>query len=220
MGKIILCLGDSGSGKTSALRNFKKGEVAIFNPAGKPLPFITNLDVANRPSYNQTLAALKANNFNCYVIDDAGYYMAFDNFKFAKVKGYEKFVTMASNFEELLEVAMDTSDDTLIYFNMHIEIDEHSGKPKPKICGKMIETAFGELQGLFTFCFVFENHDGEYRIITSGKLNPLVKAGFNIFDDDTLPNDLKLIDTKLREAYGLAPLGTRPKKAVSTAPGR
>ena len=39
MGIPVLILGESGSGKSTSLRNFKPDEVAVFNVAGKPLPF-------------------------------------------------------------------------------------------------------------------------------------------------------------------------------------
>jgi len=40
MGLSVLILGDSGSGKTTSLRNFQPGEVAIINVAKKPLSHI------------------------------------------------------------------------------------------------------------------------------------------------------------------------------------
>ena len=39
MGVSVLVLGHSGTGKSTSLRNFKPGEIGIFNVAGKPLPF-------------------------------------------------------------------------------------------------------------------------------------------------------------------------------------
>ena len=43
MGKKILVIGRSGSGKSASLRNFKKGEVGIVSVQGKELPFRTDL---------------------------------------------------------------------------------------------------------------------------------------------------------------------------------
>ena len=43
MGIPVLILGESGSGKSASLRNFKKGEVGVMNVAGKPLPFKTDI---------------------------------------------------------------------------------------------------------------------------------------------------------------------------------
>ena len=35
----VLILGESGSGKSTSMRNFEPEEVSIFNVASKPLPF-------------------------------------------------------------------------------------------------------------------------------------------------------------------------------------
>ena len=43
MGIPVLILGESGSGKSASLRNFKKGDVGVINVAGKPLPFKTDI---------------------------------------------------------------------------------------------------------------------------------------------------------------------------------
>ena len=39
MGVPVLILGESGSGKSTSLRNFKPDEYLLLNVAGKPLPF-------------------------------------------------------------------------------------------------------------------------------------------------------------------------------------
>ena len=39
MGIPVLIRGESGSGKSTSLRNFESKEISIFNVAGKPLPF-------------------------------------------------------------------------------------------------------------------------------------------------------------------------------------
>ena len=45
MSKKILILGRSGSGKSTSLRNFKKGEVGIISCVGKEMPFRTDIPV-------------------------------------------------------------------------------------------------------------------------------------------------------------------------------
>ena len=51
MGIPVLILGDSGSGKSTSLRNFEQSEVGIFNIASKPLPFRKKLNKVNGCSY-------------------------------------------------------------------------------------------------------------------------------------------------------------------------
>ena len=99
MGVSALILRYSGSGKSTSLRNFEPGEVGVFNVAGKPLPFRKKLPLANRAGYSTILQTLRANKLRAYVIDDANYLMAFQNFAMARQTGYGKFVDMALNFE-------------------------------------------------------------------------------------------------------------------------
>ena len=63
MGIPCLILGESGSGKSTSLRNFKPDEVAIFNVASKPLPFRNKIEaVANGVSYPQIFGSLRKTN--------------------------------------------------------------------------------------------------------------------------------------------------------------
>ena len=91
MGVPVLVLGASGSGKSASLRNFEPDEIGILNVASKPLPFRKALPVVNRAKYEIIEAALKKNSRKCYVVDDSQYLMAFDGFKRAKEKNYDKF---------------------------------------------------------------------------------------------------------------------------------
>ena len=63
MGFAVLILGASGTGKSTSLRNFKKGEIGVLNVGKKPLPFRGKLDVANTADYElieKTLRAMRA----------------------------------------------------------------------------------------------------------------------------------------------------------------
>ena len=54
----VLILGESGTGKSASLRNFKKGEVAVINVAGKPLPFRSDLGMITTDKYPEIVRAL------------------------------------------------------------------------------------------------------------------------------------------------------------------
>ena len=47
MGIPVLIIGESGSGKTTSMRNFKDGELGIINVGYKPVSY-THLDVYKR----------------------------------------------------------------------------------------------------------------------------------------------------------------------------
>lgn len=117
MGIPVLVLGESGSGKSTSLRNFDIEEVGIFNVAGKPLPFRKKLNKVNNASYGMILKVLNAPKLKKYVIDDSQYLMAFESFDHAKETGYGKFTNMALNFKNLIDfVIRKTPDDVIVYF--------------------------------------------------------------------------------------------------------
>ena len=74
----IMFTGQSGSGKTSILRNMPLDKIAVFNVAGKPLPFKGKIPAMfTTHDVNSIIASLRRNNFNCYIIDDSQYLMSF-----------------------------------------------------------------------------------------------------------------------------------------------
>ena len=110
MGIAVLVLGESGSGKSASMRNFKKEDVGILNVASKPLPFrnTNGLVTVNKATYSMIKGAVTSPNRLSYVIDDAQYLMAFESFDKANIAGFTKFTEMAKNYEGMLRT---------IYFN-------------------------------------------------------------------------------------------------------
>ena len=210
MGVSVLVLGASGSGKSTSLRNFEPGEIAVFDVAGKPLPFRKRLDVAHRPSYGMIMKKLKENSRRAYVIDDANYLMAFQNFALASVKGYDKFTTMAVNFEQLLEASNATDDDTVTYYLMHPEYDA-DGRMKPKSIGKMLDSQLC-IEGMFPIVLVAQRMEDGYRFVTQTDGNTPAKTPMGMFPDVIIDNDLKMVDSAIREYWGMRPLTDNENK--------
>ena len=204
MGVSVLIIGHSGSGKSTSLRNFEPGEVGIFNVASKPLPFRKRLEPINGASYKEIHQALASNKLKAYVIDDANYLMAFQNFAKADEKGYDKFTKMAVNFERLLEAANRTNEDTIVYFLMHPDYDD-SGRMKPKTIGKMLDNQLC-VEGMFPIVLQAYNDEGGYFFLTKSDGTNPVKAPMEMLDEGIVDNDLKFIDSRIREYWGMAPL--------------
>lgn len=204
MGVSVLVLGASGSGKSTSLRNFEPGEVAVFDVAGKPLPFRKKLDVAHRPSYGVIMKKLKENSRRAYVIDDANYLMAFQNFALASVKGYDKFTTMAVNFEQLLEASNATDEDTVTYYLMHPEYDA-DGRMKPKSIGKMLDSQLC-IEGMFPIVLVAQRMEDGYRFVTQTDGTTPAKSPMGMFSENVIDNDLKAVDAAIRDYWGLKAL--------------
>lgn len=149
---------------------------------------------------------------NAYVVDDANYLMAFQNFSKAKEKGFDKFTEMAVNFEQLLEAANDAPSDVITYIMMHPDYDE-SGRMKPKSIGKMLDNQL-TIEGMFPIVLMAFQDDNGYHFATKSDGNNPVKAPMGMFDDEVIDNDLKAVDSIIRNYWGMAPLAEK-----STGPG-
>lgn len=204
MGVSVLILGHSGSGKSTSLRNFEEGQVGIFNVAGKPLPFRKKLTKLDRSAYNQIHNGLAKNAMRAYVIDDANYLMAFQNFKLAKQTGFGKFTDMAVNFEQLLEAANATNENTITYFMMHPDYDD-AGRMKAKTIGKMLDNQL-TIEGMFPIVLLADCDDSGYHFVTKSDGTTPVKAPMGMFEDDKIPNDLALVDAYIRDYWQMRPL--------------
>lgn len=204
MGVSVLVLGFSGSGKSTSLRNFNKGEIGIFNIAGKPLPFRKKLDKLDKANYGQIHQSFAKNAMRAYAVDDANYLMAFQNFRLAKQTGFGKFTDMAVNFEQLLEAANDTNDDTIVYFFMHPDYDD-AGRMKAKTIGKMLDNQL-TIEGMFPIVLLADRDDSGFHFITQSDGTTPVKTPMGMFDEAVIDNDLRYVDAVIRDYWGMRPL--------------
>ena len=204
MGIAVLVLGESGSGKSASMRNFKKEDVGILNVASKPLPFrnTNGLVTVNKATYSMIKGAVTSPNRLSYVIDDAQYLMAFESFDKANIAGYTKFTEMAKNYEEMLRVIQeDTSPDTIVYVMQHIDTDEN-GKIKAKTLGKMLDQQL-TIEGLFSIVLLAKADERRHYFVTQSDGTNPCKSPMGMFDDVEIDNDLKMVDDTIREYYGL-----------------
>jgi len=209
----ILDIGESGSGKTCMMRNMPFDDIAVFNVAGKPLPFkgkipamITTHDI------DAIIASLLRNNYNCYIIDDSQYLMSFKLIDKINETGYGKYTEVAKDFKRLVDVANNgVSPDTLVYFLHHVETTD-TGFHKAKTSGKMIDNWL-TLEGLFSIVLLNTvGGDRKYKVITQSDGTNTCKSPIGMFPE-VMDNDLLTIDKAIRDYYELAPLGSKPKKA-------
>lgn len=200
MGIPVLVLGESGSGKSCSLRNFDSSEIVVYNVAGKPLPFRKKLNRADNVSYQQILANLEKKNFKTYVIDDSQYLMAFEIFNRAKETGYNKFTDVALNFKNLIDfIIKKLPEDTIVYFLHHTETTD-TGKIKAKTSGKMLDNQL-TLEGLFSIVLLCKTDGKEHYFETQSDGFTTCKSPMEMFNFK-IDNDLKLVDSTIREYYG------------------
>lgn len=203
MGIPVLILGESGSGKSASLRNFDPGEVVIYNVAGKPLPFRSGAKMmrADNPTYNQILKSLINGKVKRYVIDDSQYLLCFELFDRSGETGYTKFTEMAKHFYDLIQtVIRKLPNDTTVYFLHHTE--QVGDKLKAKTIGKMLDEKL-TVEGLFSIVLMAKNVDGKHFFLTQSDGSDTVKTPMEMFSETEIDNDLKAVDTTIREYYGI-----------------
>lgn len=201
MGLPVLIVGESGSGKSTSLRNFDPSEIGVFNVASKPLPFRKKLPLMNGASYEAIAKSLSSPKLNKYVIDDSQYLLCFELFRTVNDVGYQKFTNMALNFYNLIQfIIYKTPPNVIVYFLHHAETTA-DGKVKAKTIGKMLDEKL-TVEGLFSIVLHCQNDGITHKFITQSDGKTTAKSPMDMFELE-MDNDLKLVDTKIREYYEL-----------------
>lgn len=201
MSILVQIYGQSGTGKSTSLRNFTNDEVAIINVSGKPLPFRSDLKTLSSNDYLTISHWLPKIKQPSIVIDDATYLMVDQFMANVQVKGYEKYTQMAYNFTMLIEMARQLPEDKIVYFMGHSE-QMDDGREHFKTIGKMIDN-YVTLEGKFTTVLKTVVKDGHYYFQTHNNGMDTVKSPLGMFEDDLIDNDLKAVDDVIRDYWNI-----------------
>ena len=203
MGIPVMIFGESGSGKSTSLRNFKAGEVSVINVSKKPMPFKNNgIATVNTNDYQQITGLLLKSQNKSIVIDDATYLLVGEFMRSAKTAGFQKFTDMALNFYGLVQLVIDKlPPEKIVYFLGHVDRDAN-GNERFKTIGKLLDEKV-TLEGLFTIVLKTEVHDRHYTFATQTNGMDTVKSPMGMFEHLQIDNDLQVVDKKIREYYGI-----------------
>lgn len=202
MGIPVLILGESGSGKSTSLRNFEADEIGIFNVASKPLPFRKQLHTVNNATYQVIRQKLTNPRLKAYAIDDSQALMAFAMFSKAKETGYGKFTDIALDFYNLLQhVINQTPPDCLVYFLHHTETTDQ-GRIKAKTVGKMLDNQL-TVEGMFSIVLLCRTDGSRHWFETQSDGCTTAKSPMEMFPRE-IDNDLKLVDATIRDYWGFS----------------
>lgn len=210
MGIPVMILGESGTGKSSSLRNFPDDELKIINVAGKPLPFKNKMEMVNTDSYSIVKKEMRNTDKKSIVIDDSQYLMANEFMRRATEKGYDKFTEIAQNMWDLVNSVKQLPDDVIVYFLTHLERDQN-GNEKVKTIGKLLDEKI-TLEGMFTIVLKTNVNDGQYSFLTANSGHDTVKSPMGLFPTMVIDNDLKYVDEKVRDYYELGGFTLTPEE--------
>lgn len=208
MGIGVLIIGKSGSGKSTSLRNFKSDEVGIINVISKPLPFknINGLKTVDTDNYADVKKVIEGSKTPSIVIDDAGYLIT-NQFmrKHSNTGGgnavFSLYNDIADSFWNLTEQIKKLPNNKIVYILMHEDKNDF-GDIKPKTIGKLIDEKVC-LEGLFSIVLRAKKVDKNYYFFTQATDGDVAKSPIGMFDELYIENDLKEVDNKIREFYGI-----------------
>ncbi|MFA5753403.1 MAG: hypothetical protein WC910_10070 [Bacteroidales bacterium] len=221
MGICVMIEGESGTGKSFAIRNMDPATTSIINVNKKPFPFRQKFTaVKGTDNYNEIGALLSRAVAKSIIIDDTQYLLANEFMRRGKEKGFDKFTDIATNFWSLINLATSLPDDKISYFLHHIERDSE-GHEKAKTIGRLLDEKI-TLEGMFTIVLKTVVLDGNFYFATVNNGHDTVKAPFEMFADQLIPNDLKFVDDSIRDFYGIqiqptAPAGQKKEKQYATS---
>ena len=140
--------------------------------------------------------ALKA-----YAIDDSQFLMCFAAFDRAMETGYQKFTQFALDFYSLVKFVIEqTPPDVIVYFLHHTETGDN-GKVKAKTIGKMLDSQL-TVEGLFSIVLLCVADGNTHKFITQSDGMTTAKSPLDMLPLE-MDNDLKAVDTAIREYWGL-----------------
>lgn len=227
--ETIAVVGESGTGKTTSLRNLNPEETFIISVTGKPLPLrnyrkkyiplkVNGKEVTGNyyvsSKWDQILTVLQIVNkklpqIKQVVIDDFQYVLSYEFVDRATEVGYGKFSELAQHAMEILRYAEQMREDCKIIILTHSENVGDNINPKfvIKTVGKLLSEKV-TLEGLFTYIFftkVTEGDDGkmQYKFITNNDGTCCAKTSFGMFDQLEIDNDLNEIIKVIDEYNGV-----------------
>lgn len=214
MGIGVLIIGKSGSGKSTSLRNFKSDEVGIINVISKPLPFknVNGLKTVDTDNYADIKKVIEGSKTPSIVIDDAGYLIT-NQFmrKHSNAGGgnavFSLYNDIADSFWSLTEQIKKLPNNKIVYILMHEDKNDF-GDIKPKTIGKLIDDKVC-LEGLFSIVLRAKKVDKNYYFFTQATDGDVAKSPIGMFDELYIENDLKAVDDKIREFYGIINKGDK-----------
>ena len=214
MSRAIAVMGESGSGKTTAMRTLNPKETYYIDCDGKGLSWKGWRQQYNKENVNyfrsdnqDSIVALmsriseKKPEIKNIVIDTANSIMVADEFRRMKEKGYDKWQDLAMSVYTITTTASKLRDDlnVIVLFHVQIEKDENTGRQFTRILtnGKMLNKV--GLEKYFTTVLLSKRNDsGEYVFETKTN-NSTVKTPLDSFDKDQIPNDMQAVLDVLKE---------------------
>ncbi|WP_064591615.1 ATP-binding protein [Streptobacillus moniliformis] len=214
----ILVIGESGSGKSTSIRNLNPEETFIIQVVNKPLPFPKFKDFyplynketkkGNRvitSNYEVIVRILKIldmeRKYKNIIIDDSTYLIA-KQYLESNSKGYDKFNGLLESFYYLVKCIENLTNENLKIILLGHQKENENGKMTFKTIGKAIDEKI-TVEGLFSIVLNTEIKDRQYYFRTQNNGYNTSKSPMGMFENEYIENDLKMVIEQIDEYYGI-----------------
>lgn len=214
MSRVIGLMGESGSGKTTAMRTLDPKTTFYIDCDGKGLSWKGWKEQYNAKNMNywktditQSVQCMldkistdeKFKHIKVVVIDTLNGLMVADELRRMKEKNFDKWMDLAQCIWGLLDQAHKLRDDLTVILVCHSQTQKEddgytftriktSGKKLDKLC----------IESKLTTVLHAEAKDGEYIFRTRAR-NSTCKTPMGAFDTEEIPNDMSLVLKALEE---------------------
>ena len=213
MARVIGCMGESGSGKTTSCRNLDPATTYYIDCDKKGLSWKgwrEQYNMQNKNYYATNVPTLvleilkKVNEdpdrrIKTVVIDTINGVMVAEEMRNAKVQGYGKWTDLAQYVWEIFEYALSMKDDITVIILAHSITDTDDNGivfTHIRTNGRKLEKIV--LESKLTTVLLAECKDGEYIFHTKPDRST-VKTPIGAFDQDEIPNDIVEVIKALEE---------------------
>ncbi len=212
MSKVICIAGESGSGKTTAMRNLNPAETYYIDCDRKGLSWKGWREQYNSENKNykktnvsaeiqKLLAGIseKCPQIKYVVIDTINGIMIGDEMRRMKEKGYDKWIDLAQCVWDLVDKAYEYRDDLTVIFTAHTQTErDDSGYSftRIKTSGKKLDKIV--LESKFTSVLIAKCVDGRYILETQAN-NSTCKTPMGAFEESEIDNDIIQVIEALKD---------------------
>lgn len=212
MSKVICIAGESGSGKTTSMRNLDPKTTYYIDADRKGLSWKgwrnqyntekKNLLQSDEPDtvrkYIRKLAE-SCPQIKVIVVDTINGLMVADEMRRSKEKGYDKWIDLATCVWDLVIECHGYRDDLTIVFCAHTQTEHDEGGytfTRIKTSGKKLDKIV--LESKFTTVLLAKCVDGKYVFETHAN-NSTTKSPMGAFESDEIDNDIVSVIKALEE---------------------
>lgn len=212
MSVATLVIGESGSGKSSSLRNLDPKNTTIVQCIRKPLPFRADgwktretmksegnvIQTDSSPVIEMILRKFRS---DVVVIDDYQAVLVNELVSRSSEKGYEKFTDIAKNAWNIFNAAGSLEPHRRVYILAHTQTDD-LGNIRMKTVGKMVDQTLVP-EGYFTIVLRAVRVNGNYMFHTQTNGQDCCKSPIGMFPDELIENDLAAVDSIIKQFYAI-----------------